>query len=52
MRDTSRAFPTNQNLEVVRWKYSSQDETAVPLSSKSYWHKYTKKNADYSLLLL
>ncbi|CAO3619715.1 unnamed protein product [Cunninghamella echinulata] len=32
MRDTSRSFPTNQNLEVVRWKYSSQDETAVPLS--------------------
>ncbi|KAI8332576.1 coatomer subunit delta [Chlamydoabsidia padenii] len=32
MRDTSRAFPVNQNLEVVRWKFSSQDETAVPLS--------------------
>ncbi|KAI8336581.1 hypothetical protein BC941DRAFT_452960 [Chlamydoabsidia padenii] len=32
MRDTTRAFPVNQNLEVVRWKYSSHDETAVPLS--------------------
>ncbi|ORZ01029.1 hypothetical protein BCR43DRAFT_453309 [Syncephalastrum racemosum] len=32
MRDTARAFPINQNLEVVRWKYSTRDETAVPLS--------------------
>ncbi|KAI8065943.1 coatomer subunit delta [Gongronella butleri] len=32
MRDTARAFPANQNLEVVRWKFASQDETAVPLS--------------------
>lgn len=35
MRDTARSFPINQNLEVVRWKFSTRDETAVPLSSKS-----------------
>lgn len=36
MRDTARAFPMHQNLEVVRWKFSSKDETAVPLSSKFF----------------
>lgn len=35
MRDLSRPFPANQNLEVVRWKLSTRDETAVPLTSKS-----------------
>lgn len=34
MRDLSRPFPANQNLEVVRWKLSTRDETAVPLTSK------------------
>lgn len=32
MRDVSRPFPVQQNLEVVRWKFSTRDETAVPLS--------------------
>ncbi|GAN02742.1 coatomer subunit delta [Mucor ambiguus] len=32
MRDLSRPFPANQNLEVVRWKLSTRDETAVPLT--------------------
>lgn len=32
MKDLSRPFPINQNLEVVRWKYTTQDATAVPLS--------------------
>ncbi|RCH83443.1 Coatomer subunit delta, partial [Rhizopus stolonifer] len=32
MRDLSRPFPTNQNLEVVKWKLSTRDETAVPLT--------------------
>ncbi|KAF7721910.1 hypothetical protein EC973_003949 [Apophysomyces ossiformis] len=32
MRDVSRPFPTNQDLEVVKWKFSTRDETAVPLS--------------------
>ncbi|KAI9007516.1 hypothetical protein CLU79DRAFT_778333 [Phycomyces nitens] len=32
MRDLARPFPTNQNLGVVKWKYTTRDETAVPLS--------------------
>ncbi|KAI9365298.1 hypothetical protein BD770DRAFT_357338 [Pilaira anomala] len=32
MRDLSRPFPANQNLEVVKWKMSTRDETAVPLT--------------------
>jgi hypothetical protein len=32
MRDLSRPFPANQNLEVVKWKLSTRDETAVPLT--------------------
>lgn len=34
MRDLSRPFPANQNLEVVKWKLSTRDETSVPLTSK------------------
>lgn len=36
MRDLSRPFPANQNLEVVKWKLSTRDETAVPLTSMIY----------------
>ncbi|KAG0167425.1 hypothetical protein DFQ28_006098 [Apophysomyces sp. BC1034] len=32
MRDVARPFPANQDLEVVKWKFSTRDETAVPLS--------------------
>ncbi|KAL9537065.1 hypothetical protein MBANPS3_012119 [Mucor bainieri] len=32
MKDISRPFPVNQNLEVVRWKFTSQDDTDVPLT--------------------
>jgi coatomer subunit delta len=34
MGDPSRSFPINQPLEVVRWRYITQDETNIPLSSK------------------
>lgn len=34
MKDLSRPFPVNQNLEVVRWKFTSQDDTDVPLTGK------------------
>lgn len=37
MRDLSRPFPANQNLEVVKWKLSTRDETAVPLTSKMFY---------------
>lgn len=36
MRDLSRPFPTNQNLEVVKWKLSTRDETMVPLTGKFF----------------
>ncbi|KAI8576259.1 hypothetical protein K450DRAFT_257908 [Umbelopsis ramanniana AG] len=32
MGDPSRSFPINQPLEVVRWRYITQDETSIPLS--------------------
>ncbi|KAG2201423.1 hypothetical protein INT47_001472, partial [Mucor saturninus] len=32
MKDLSRPFPANQNLEVVKWKLSTRDETLVPLT--------------------
>lgn len=35
MRDLARPFPVNQNLEVVRWKFISQDDTDVPLTGKT-----------------
>ncbi|KAI8967456.1 hypothetical protein BDF20DRAFT_901180 [Mycotypha africana] len=32
MRDLSRPFPTNNNLEVVKWKLITRDETLMPLT--------------------
>lgn len=34
LKDPSRAFPVNQNLGVLKWRYTGTDETNVPLSSK------------------
>lgn len=35
LKDTSRSFPVNQSLAVLRWRYAGTDESNVPLSSKS-----------------
>ncbi|KAG2174386.1 hypothetical protein INT43_004409 [Umbelopsis isabellina] len=32
MGDPSKSFPINQPLEVVRWRFITQDETSIPLS--------------------
>ncbi|KAJ7442303.1 hypothetical protein FB451DRAFT_1343936 [Mycena latifolia] len=32
LRDASKAFPMNQNLAVLKWRYKGNDEGAVPLS--------------------
>ncbi|EKM84345.1 hypothetical protein AGABI1DRAFT_82023 [Agaricus bisporus var. burnettii JB137-S8] len=31
LKDTSRSFPVNQSLAVLRWRYSGTDESNVPL---------------------
>ena len=36
LRDTSRPFPVNLSLAVLRWRYIGTDETYVPLSSKHF----------------
>jgi coatomer subunit delta len=33
LKDPNRAFPLNQGLAVLRWRYSGKDESLVPLSS-------------------
>jgi len=35
LKDSSRSFPVNQSLAVLRWRYAGTDESNVPLSSKS-----------------
>ncbi|KAH8119762.1 hypothetical protein DFH11DRAFT_5704 [Phellopilus nigrolimitatus] len=32
LKDPSRAFPVNQSLAVLKWRYSGKDESYVPLS--------------------
>ncbi|KAJ7066630.1 hypothetical protein C8F01DRAFT_1124033 [Mycena amicta] len=32
LRDSSKTFPTNQPLAVLKWRYKGNDESAVPLS--------------------
>ncbi|KAG0193986.1 Coatomer subunit delta [Apophysomyces sp. BC1034] len=53
MRDLTRPFPVNQNLEVVRWRVTTKDETLVPLSvncwSSSGGDGSTDVNVEYNL---
>jgi hypothetical protein len=37
LKDTSRSFPVNQSLAVLRWRYSGTDESNVPLSSELFF---------------
>lgn len=34
LKDSSRPFPVNQSLTVLKWRYSGKDESYVPLSSQ------------------
>jgi hypothetical protein len=34
LKDSSRAFPLNQSLAVLKWRYAGTDESNVPLSSE------------------
>jgi len=34
LKDPSRAFPVNQSLAVLKWRYAGTDESNVPLSSE------------------
>lgn len=33
LKDSSRSFPVNQSLAVLKWRYAGTDESNVPLSS-------------------
>ena len=35
LKDSSRSFPVNQSLAVLKWRYAGKDESYVPLSSTS-----------------
>lgn len=34
LKDSSRVFPVNQSLTVLKWRYAGKDESYVPLSSE------------------
>ncbi len=34
LKDSSRTFPVNQSIAVLKWRYTGMDESYVPLSSK------------------
>lgn len=34
LKDRARAFPVNQSLAVLKWRYVGKDESLVPLSSE------------------
>jgi hypothetical protein len=34
LKDPTKAFPVNQSLAVLKWRYTGTDESNVPLSSK------------------
>jgi len=34
LKDSTRGFPVNQSLAVLKWRYTGKDESYVPLSSE------------------
>jgi hypothetical protein len=36
LRDTTRPFPVNQPLGILKWRYSSREESSVPLIGLIY----------------
>lgn len=42
LKDPSRAFPVNQSVPVLKWRYVGKDETLVPLSSTSFTFGYLR----------
>jgi hypothetical protein len=36
LKDSSRPFPVNQSLAVLRWRYAGTDESNVPVASKEH----------------
>lgn len=46
LKDPSRAFPVGQALAVLKWRYTGQDESYVPLSSKTLFLSRPSRLAD------
>ena len=34
LRDASKSFPISTDVGVLKWRFQSQDETEIPLTSK------------------
>jgi hypothetical protein len=46
LRDPSKSFPVGQDVGVLKWRFQTQEETEIPLTSK-YKLPKKKKNKYY-----
>lgn len=37
LKNPTKPFPLNTDVGVLKWRYQTQDETAIPLTSKLNW---------------
>ena len=40
LRDANKAFPVATDVGVLKWRFQTQDETEIPLTSSIYTHCY------------
>ena len=40
LRDPSKSFPVGQDVGVLKWRFQTQEETEIPLTSKNIKQKH------------
>jgi hypothetical protein len=40
LRDPSKSFPVGQDVGVLKWRFQTQEETEIPLTSKNITRKH------------
>lgn len=41
LKNPTKPFPLNTDVGVLKWRYQTQDETAIPLTSECYYNVFT-----------
>jgi hypothetical protein len=49
LRDPSKSFPVGQDVGVLKWRFQTQEETEIPLTSKYKLPKKKKINITFTI---
>lgn len=44
LKNPAKPFPMNTDVGVLKWRYTTQDETAVPLTSEKFYYSAKEQN--------